>query len=174
MTTLDERLFSCLFRWGQNTPIVGASAAAAARQASRVFSGCYTAGLVYLVFIQDPYLVVYVLGPACSIATALLLHRLFYRPRPGVAIPSVRFEKPDVRVEGASFPSKHSVSAFSIGGAFLLRWPVLGAGLLALAVATAVSRVVDGAHYPSDTAAGALLGLGWVVLLSLLLGSFIP
>ena len=41
-----------------------------------------------------------------------------------------------------------------------LRWP-----LLALAVLIGMSRVIIGAHYPSDVIAGAAIGAGTTILL---------
>ena len=62
------------------------------------------------------------------------------------------------------FPSDHASGAFAIAVSLLLRHR--GAGLLALAMAVAISigRVMVGVHYPSDVAAGALLGTACALL----------
>lgn len=55
-----------------------------------------------------------------------------------------------------SFPSVHATTAFalawSVGGGF-------GIGAMAIATLIAVSRVWVGVHYPTDIAAGAVLGI---------------
>jgi undecaprenyl-diphosphatase len=58
----------------------------------------------------------------------------------------------------ASFPSGHAATAFAVAVAlawFLPRWRL---PLFLLAAAIAASRVMVGAHYPSDVIAGAFLG----------------
>jgi membrane-associated phospholipid phosphatase len=59
-----------------------------------------------------------------------------------------------------SFPSGHSASAFAFATGVSAELPMLAPLLLPLAGAVAYSRVHTGVHYPSDVAAGAVIGIG--------------
>ena len=63
----------------------------------------------------------------------------------------------------ASFPSGHSAAVGAFFGAFSMLVPRLRPLFLIGALAIGVSRVIVGAHYPSDVAAGLLLGL-WTAI----------
>jgi membrane-associated phospholipid phosphatase len=62
-----------------------------------------------------------------------------------------------------SFPSGHSTAAGAFFGAFSLLIPRLRPLFLVLALMIGVSRVIVGAHYPSDVAVGLLLGM-WTAM----------
>ena len=63
----------------------------------------------------------------------------------------------------ASFPSGHSAAVGSFFGAFSMLVPRLRPLFLLGALTIGASRVIVGAHYPSDVAAGLLLGL-WTAI----------
>ncbi|THK38756.1 phosphatase PAP2 family protein [Ensifer sp. MPMI2T] len=63
-----------------------------------------------------------------------------------------------------SFPSGHSTAAGALFGAFAMLVPQLRPLFLVLALMIGGTRVIVGAHYPSDVAAGLLLGL-WVAVM---------
>ncbi|TAK05746.1 phosphatase PAP2 family protein [Patescibacteria group bacterium] len=89
---------------------------------------------------------------------------LRFRPRPFVEnhlTPLVRIA-PGMK----SFPSDHAVLSFTVATAMLLvpYPPTAGLIAVALAVLISVARVVCGVHYPSDVAAGAVLGTVGTVL----------
>lgn len=57
-----------------------------------------------------------------------------------------------------SFPSGHTLHAVSFTWVAASHFPELTVGLTTFAALVALSRVVLGLHYPTDVAAGALLG----------------
>ena len=63
----------------------------------------------------------------------------------------------------SSFPSGHSAAVGAFFGAFSMVAPRLRPLFLVGALTIGVSRVIVGAHYPSDVAAGLLLGL-WTAI----------
>ncbi|MEU0198915.1 MULTISPECIES: phosphatase PAP2 family protein [unclassified Streptomyces] len=63
------------------------------------------------------------------------------------------------RPHSSSFPSGHTAAAFAFAGAVTPVWPAAGAVCGVSAVMVAAERVHSGAHYPSDVAAGGVLGL---------------
>ncbi|MFH8347951.1 phosphatase PAP2 family protein [Streptomyces sp. NPDC018045] len=92
------------------------------------------------------------LSCGAHLASVALKHAV-RRPRP--LLPG---HAPLVRAPGPhSFPSAHAASATAAAVALGALRPV-GAFLSVLAAAVCLSRLVAGVHYPSDVAAGAVLG----------------
>ena len=67
-------------------------------------------------------------------------------------------------VDLMSFPSGHAATAAGLATALCWRYPHGVPVFVALAVAAAAQRVVCSAHYPSDTAFGAALGVAAAAL----------
>lgn len=105
-----------------------------------------------------------VLAAVSAAGLSELLKHVFQRPRPP-------FPSDFAHPLSSSFPSGHSMLAalvYLLLGAMLAsgepRWPVklyFVAAAMTLAFLVGVSRVVLGAHYPSDVLAGWVAGLGW-------------
>jgi undecaprenyl-diphosphatase len=85
------------------------------------------------------------------------LKRLSQRPRPCQIEPHCwsKVLPPDK----FSFPSGHTMTAFSIALVVSYFYPSLEAVLFFLALSIAVSRIVLGMHYLSDVLAGVVLGV---------------
>lgn len=92
-----------------------------------------------------------------------LCKRLADRPRPPKEwIPHDEVED---RPDSSSFPSGHTAAAAAFTAAVLPAWPAAGVLCAVPAALVSVERVQSGAHYPSDVAAGAVIGLAaaWLV-----------
>jgi membrane-associated phospholipid phosphatase len=88
----------------------------------------------------------------------VLTKKWLRRPRPLYTAPTEL--RDDAPVEGPSFPSGHTAIATCATVLVSARAPrPIGVGLAALLLASAYVRVHQGAHHPSDTLGGFLLGL---------------
>jgi undecaprenyl-diphosphatase len=68
-------------------------------------------------------------------------------------------DETDDRPDSSSFPSGHTAAAVAFTAAIAPAWPAVGAACAVPATMLAVERVQSGAHYPSDVAVGAAIGL---------------
>ncbi|WP_405689431.1 phosphatase PAP2 family protein [Streptomyces sp. NBC_01185] len=89
--------------------------------------------------------------------------QLVERPRPPKGW--IPHDEVHDRPASSSFPSGHTAAATAFTAAVALTWPVVGAACTVPAAMVAVERVHSGAHYPSDVAAGAAIGLAssWII-----------
>lgn len=94
----------------------------------------------------------------CFIAGNLVLKNLVCRARPYTLDPSiVLLVKPSV--EPYSFPSGHTMNAFSAAATLMMRHERFCWAAMALAVLIAFSRVYLMMHFPLDIVGGAIIGL---------------
>ena len=120
--------------------------------------------LVYGQVGLNTFLRMFVTG-VVGVALYKWLKQRLVRERPCVSlIGIVRGAAP---LDRYSFPSGHTLHAVSFSILVVAGFPQLAWLCVPFAVLVAISRVVLGLHYPSDVAAGALLGAGlaWSVLL---------
>lgn len=99
------------------------------------------------------------LGIPLAAAVVEGLKIVVHRPRPWAVDPM--FGPPPAHVT-LSFPSGHAAMAFALATALSLRWPKGRAGWFGVATLVALSRLALGLHWPTDVAAGALIGWGVV------------
>jgi len=90
------------------------------------------------------------------------LKRLLSRERPYNIIEQLNTFGIDL--SDYSFPSGHTAASFSLATTLALNIPKLYILLFGLAMIIAISRIYLGVHYPTDVAAGILLGLGGALM----------
>ncbi len=100
------------------------------------------------------------------LATYKYVKTKLVRERPFISFENIQQAAP--ALDRYSFPSGHTMHAFSFAILFSYYLPELSAAVWGFASLVAMSRVILGLHYPTDVAAGALLGSS-MALLSLLI-----
>ena len=72
-----------------------------------------------------------------------------------------------------SFPSGHTTASFSLATTLALNLPKFTLIVILLASLIAISRIYLGVHYPTDVAAGLILGISSPIIVHLYLANFI-
>ncbi|MFF0141928.1 phosphatase PAP2 family protein [Streptomyces sp. NPDC005227] len=77
----------------------------------------------------------------------------------------IEHDEVEDRPDSSSFPSGHTAAAVAFTSAVAPAWPLAAVLCAVPAAALALERVQSDAHYPSDVAAGALIGFGsaWLI-----------
>jgi len=99
---------------------------------------------------------------AVAIVTAMALtdglKAAFNLPRP-FQVPSLGIVARGEVPTNPAFPSGHTTNAFTVATVIWSRYPVWRIPFILLAVATGVSMIILGLHFPSDVIGGAFLGV---------------
>lgn len=91
--------------------------------------------------------------PAATLIFVTIVRKIINRTRPyEVYNCSPLFERDG---QGESFPSRHTASAFIIAMSGFAVSPLIGAGLLMIATAIGLTRILSGVHFWTDVLAGA-------------------
>ncbi|MGW7054323.1 phosphatase PAP2 family protein [Streptomyces sp. NPDC054887] len=106
-------------------------------------------------------------GGVASMLSAQLIanavcKQLYERRRPPADI--IPHDGAEERPDSSSFPSGHTAAAVGFTVAVSFTSPWIGAAAAVPTAMVAVQRVQAGAHYPSDVAAGAAIGVGSALL----------
>jgi undecaprenyl-diphosphatase len=95
---------------------------------------------------------------AFSHVPVAIIKRLYPRLRPYLVLPRTNIGKQ--MLKDHSFPSGHTTAVFASATPFILAFPMIGFILIPVAFVVAFSRIYLGLHYPSDCAAGMIIGTG--------------
>lgn len=95
-------------------------------------------------------------GLICTLAYKLL-KQIMVRERPFIAFPTINCCV--APLDRYSFPSGHTLHAVCFTALIYIPLPALGLALFPFTLSIMASRVILGLHYPSDVAAGALIGI---------------
>lgn len=93
---------------------------------------------------------------ALSHIPVAVVKRVYPRLRPYLVLPECITGKKLLR--DASFPSGHTTAIFSVISPFVIAFHWIGIILVPIAMLVGISRMTLGLHYPSDVAAGCLIG----------------
>ncbi|AET61259.1 bacitracin transport permease BCRC [Paenibacillus terrae HPL-003] len=96
-----------------------------------------------------------VVSVCLGMGISFIIGHLVYRDRPFVTHAAIQLIK---HPANASFPSDHAIGAFALAVTFWLYGKRFRLSWLAVALLIGFSRIWAGVHYPSDIAAGALIG----------------
>jgi undecaprenyl-diphosphatase len=115
----------------------------------------------------------------CSLAVIVvargLAHFLPFRERP-LQTPGLGLRLPytmsaDTLIHWSSFPSDHATFFFALATGLWMERRKLGVlAMVYVFFVVCIPRIYLGVHYPSDVLAGAIIGIGFAVLMELVVG----
>lgn len=148
-----------IYHWFNQRPGAYRLLCAATKGLPLVTAVCYGALLVWLALfarVAPAVLLRAIAVPALTLVVGSLARRWYNAPRPYEKGIEPLLQK---ETRGQSCPSRHALSAGVIAAVWLVLYPAAGVGVLVLAGAVCVTRVLAGVHSVWDVIAGLLFGL---------------
>ena len=159
---MNAEQYKALTKPLRDNPKAASLVAAVNKGITTIYYVTYPLLVAFLIATQNALAWKAVVFPAVGFVLVSALRRIINRPRPYEA-----FDCPSVipkDTKGKSFPSRHAYSAFAIALTFCAWCAPAGAIMVLLSCCMAAVRVIGGVHYPSDVAAGAVLGIAFGAL----------
>lgn len=126
-------------------------------------------GVLLLILVKlNPLSFSFILSQLVVTAIAQLIKAKVNRKRPFQCLDEVCYHGPVLK--DCSFPSGHTTSVFTSAAIFSFFFPQWTILLFLLATLVGFSRIILGAHYPSDVIIGAILGTSLPTLLLQIIG----
>lgn len=116
----------------------------------------YPCVLIYLWFTKNDLLMITIIKPLSAFLIVTIFRKIINRPRPYEIMNINSLVK---HKKGESFPSRHTISAFSIALACLNVNLYLGIFTIVIACFISFSRILAGVHYISDVVTSILLSI---------------
>jgi len=159
---MDQKSFFLIFNFGSRIEL-----APFAKQVSRLGDGYLYALLALLIYQYDSvngesFVTLGLTAFAIELPLYLFLKNTIRRPRPASTI--LGLQAKHKASDKFSLPSGHTAAAFLFATLLSFYYPTWIFLFFSVASMIALTRVVLGVHYPSDIAAGILLGCGSALL----------
>lgn len=114
----------------------------------------YAGVLFYLLLYQKNQLLITIIKPLFAFLFVTIVRKLYNRPRPCI---TMHIEPLVGHKTGESFPSRHTVSAFSIALAIIPIHIILGEVAFIIDIIVAFTRILCGLHHISDVIAAIVI-----------------
>ena len=149
-----EKLYQNMLQTIRNHPLLKKLIIYSSKYIPLITFIIYPTVLIYLFITKNNLLLSTIIKPSLSFITVTIFRKIINRKCP--------YEKMNIKPllshkSGESFPSRHTVSAFSIALACLKINILLGNIMLILAIFVSLSRILCGVHYISDVISAIII-----------------
>jgi hypothetical protein len=153
---MNKKLFFYIYNFTNKNKAAKSMGIFLAKYSQKIFIAIYLIGIVFVYKYNFNALIKFILVPLFTLVYNSFLRSRINKQRPFV----VENIEPLIDHEtSGSCPSNHGASSMIIAIAFFCINPYVAALLILLAVATGISRIMTGVHYPFD------IFFSWIIAL---------